>query len=224
MKIGVIRFPGTNNEYETLKAIKSFGIGVTLIEHYQADKIAKVDGIWIAGGFSYGDVLRAGAIASSSEIASMIYKSGKPTLGACNGFQILTEGKLLKGALLPNTSTRFICDWIHIKIPEQMGASSFVEEVKGEVLRLPIAHFEGNIFSEDPENLNKNAVAHYSDNVGNIDISSNPNGSVLNIAGMSSDNGTIMGLMPHPERASFKHQGSIDGRKIIQGFVDAVKR
>ena len=128
MKIGVIRFPGTNNEHETVRAIKSCGVKATIIEHYQSDKINKVDGVWIAGGFSYGDVLRAGAIASSSEIASIIRESDKPTLGVCNGFQILTEAKLLNGALLPNTSTRFICDWINVKVPDDIEVPSFLDD------------------------------------------------------------------------------------------------
>lgn len=217
MKIGVIRFPGTNNEFETIRALDSFYVDTTLIESSEIEKIDDLDGIWLPGGFSYGDVLRAGAIAAKSEIMDRVSASGVPIFGPCNGFQILTEANLLPGALLPNKSTRFICKWVFIQTPE------LIDHDKP-VLKLPIAHFEGNLYHESPEIIKKNIYTRYVTSDGVTNSQANPNGSLLNIAGLISDNGRIIGLMPHPERASFKHQGSTDGRVIIDHFIEEVKR
>ncbi len=212
--IGVIRFPGTNNEWETVRALQSFGVEAKIVEHNQ--QIDDLDGIWLAGGFSYGDVLRAGAIAGASRIMKDISRSGRPVLGACNGFQILTEANLIEGALLPNTTTRFVCKWIYMTITEN---DSYLNELQGSTLRIPIAHFEGNFWSEStPENI----VAKYSTRDGDATPRANPNGSMDNIAGLSSSDGRMVGMMPHPERSCFKHQGSTDGRKIIQAFLKEV--
>lgn len=218
MKIGVTRFPGTNNEYESIRVLESFGVTAEIINSFEAEKISDMDGIWIAGGFSYADVLRAGAIASTSDLLKEIKKSSKPILGVCNGFQILTEANLLPGSLIPNNSTKFICDWIHIKIPEN---NSYLSELAGLILRLPIAHFEGNLFARNLDEVQPYQIALYSNYKGLIHSSFNPNGSIGNIAGLGKDN--IVALMPHPERASYKHQGSTDGRKIIEAFLMEAK-
>ncbi len=224
MKIGVIRFPGTNNEHETMRALDSFeGVQPTLIEHYQPERLDDVDGLYIPGGFSYGDVLRAGAIAKTTPIMKEIIKAvsgGMPAIGICNGFQILTEAGLVKGVLMPNRSTRFVCKFVNIKISEN---ETYLNNLAGRVMRLPIAHFEGNLWYPQPESLKRNAIAQYSSNTGEIVPEANPNGSVENIAGLANEKGTAIGMMPHPERAVFKYQGSTDGRAIIGAFLEEVK-
>ncbi len=219
MKIGVTRFPGTNNENESIRALESFGVSAEIINSFDIDKISNLDGIWIAGGFSYADVLRAGAVASVSDMMKEIKKHSKPILGICNGFQILTESNLLPGSLIPNKSTKFICDWIHVKIPEN---DSYLSNLAGATLRLPIAHFEGNLYAESLNDVKPYQIAQYSNFKGLIKNSFNPNGSIGNIAGLGKKN--IVGMMPHPERASFSYQGSTDGRRIIDAFLREAKR
>lgn len=219
VSIAVIRFPGTNNEHESVRAVQAAGSSAEILEHHSHASVHDFDGIWIAGGFSYGDVLRAGAIAGQSEIVREIVNSGKPVFGPCNGFQILTEAKVIPGALLPNTTTRFICKWINIRIPEN---NSYLNELAGEVLQIPIAHFEGNYFAGESEG--RNVIAYYSDSEGIISPEFNPNGSVGNVAGVSSDNGRMVGMMPHPERSCLPHHPSQDGMKIINAFIQEVKR
>ncbi|MCY3412400.1 MAG: phosphoribosylformylglycinamidine synthase I [Candidatus Heimdallarchaeota archaeon] len=219
IKIGVTRFPGTNNEYETIRALESFGVSTQIINEFDVDQVEELDGIWLAGGFSFSDVLRAGAIASVSDLMGEIIKQSKPILGVCNGFQILTEANLLPGALIPNTSTKFICDWVHISISEN---DSYLNELSGTTLRLPIAHFEGNLYADTVEAIKPYTVARYSNFKGLVREAFNPNGSIDNIAGLGK--GSIVGMMPHPERASFRYQSSIDGRKIIRAFLGEVKR
>lgn len=218
MTIAVIRYPGTNNEHETVRAIEHHGMAAEIVAHYQTDLVNNYSGFWLAGGFSYGDVLRAGAIAGKSEIMKEIIRADKPIMGICNGFQILTEADVLPGALLPNTSTRFICSLIHVKIPEN---NSFLNELQNEVLRLPIAHFEGNLWST--QDLSSQVIAYYSDADGNTSVAANPNGSVHNIAGLTSADGRIVGMMPHPERACLPFQQSQDGSKIINAFIKEVR-
>ena len=213
--VGVVRFPGTNNEWESVRALRSLGIESRIVEHTQ--NVNDLDGIWLAGGFSYGDVLRAGAVAGASDIMRQIRTSGVPVFGACNGFQIMTEANLLEGALLPNTSTRFVCKWVYLTIAEN---DSYLSELAGETLKIPIAHFEGNFWAQ---NQPQKVVARYSNGRGEIEAEANPNGSMDNIAGMYSDDGRIVGMMPHPERSCFDYQGSKDGKKIIEAFVKEVK-
>ncbi|RMG30993.1 MAG: phosphoribosylformylglycinamidine synthase I, partial [Methanobacteriota archaeon] len=147
MKIGVVRFPGTNNEHETIRALKSFDhVAPYLIDVWNEDQVEEMDGIYLPGGFSYGDYLRAGAIASTTSLMEKVstkIKDGTPVLSICNGFQIVSERGLVDGVLLPNQSTRFICKFIHVKIPVNQ---SYLEELAGKVLKLPIAHFEGNLW------------------------------------------------------------------------------
>ncbi len=222
MKIAVIRFPGTNNEYETLRAIKYHGGNGEIFNYFdELDKLSNFDGFWLAGGFSYGDVLRAGAIAAKSKMMNEIIKQDKPILGTCNGFQILTEADILPGALIPNEFPRFICKLIHVKIPEN---DSFLNELQNKVLRLPIAHFEGNLWLDDINQYN--SIAYYSDSNGNIkaDPTINPNGSDKNIAGLASDDGRVVGMMPHPERACLPYHESRDGKLIIEAFLKEVKK
>lgn len=221
MNIGVIRFPGTNNEYETLNALRSFDkVTAHLIESYEPKMVKKMDGIYVPGGFSYADCLRAGAIAGKSEIMVEIKefaKDNKPVFGACNGMQILLEAKLLEGTLLPNKSTRFICKHQYIKIPDN---SSYLSDLSGDILNIPIAHFEGNFWTEG---IDPPVIAYYSSQTGEMDETSNPNGSKNHIAGISNKKGNIVAMMPHPERAAFPFSQSQDGRKIISKFLEATK-
>lgn len=224
MKIGVIRFPGTNNDHETIRSINSFeGLEAVFIPHYKPDLIDECDGIWLPGGFSYGDYLRCGAVAAHSECLDKIKElalSDKPILGVCNGFQILTEAELLEGVLLQNISTRFVSKWVTIKAISEK--SHFTKNIKEKVLTIPVAHYEGRYFHYNSDNLFRNGqvVFQYSTLNGGITEDANPNGAIKNIAGITNVKGNIMGLMPHPERASFLYQGSDDGRFIVQHFLE----
>ncbi len=227
VKIGVLRYPGTNNEIETIKALRSMNAEAILIPHFEAEKIYEMDGIYIAGGFSYGDYLRPGAVVKTTETADKLKEhvsAGKPVLGVCNGFQILVELNLLPGALVKNTSTRFISKWVNTKIVAKKG---FLSNLFSEILYLPIAHYSGRFYIDD-EGLNriitnKQVVLQYSNNKGEISSESNPNGSISNIAGVTNEKGNVVGMMPHPERSYQSFHRSNHGGKIIQAFLEEAK-
>lgn len=217
LKIGIVKFPGTNNEYETVRALKSFGVEVEIVDSFELKRVTNLDGLWIAGGLS-GDH-RGDAIASVSALMKEIIKEDKPILGVSDGFQILTKSNLLPGSLIQNNSTKFICDWVYLTIPEN---NSYLSDLTGSKVRLPIAHLKGNLQATKLEEVKSNAVALYSNYKGSVQERYNPNGSLGNIAGLGTK--SIVALMPHPERASFKFQGSTDGRRIIEAFLHEVKR
>lgn len=221
-KFAVLVFPGTNCDFETVGAIKKAGGSAERVWYKQSLK--EFDGVVIPGGFSYADYLRAGAISARAEIMEEIKeiaKEGKPILGICNGFQILTESGLLPGALRPNRIPRFLCKWVYLKVSDNQTAfTQFYSE--GEVIRMPIAHAEGNYYVDDP---NKIRIAfQYSDANGEISEEANPNGSILNIAGISNEKGNVLGMMPHPERASDRWLGSEDGLRVFKSMIEYVKR
>ncbi len=221
-KFAVIVFPGTNCDFETVEAIIKAGGKVERV--WYKSSLKDFDGVVLPGGFSYADYLRAGAISARAEImeeVKVLANDGKPILGICNGFQVLTESGLLPGALRPNKVPRFLCKWVYLKVSDtQTAFTQFYEE--GEVIRMPIAHAEGNYYAND---LNKVKIAfQYSDENGNITNDVNPNGSLLNIAGISNEKGNILGMMPHPERASDRWLGSEDGLKVFKSMVEYVKR
>ena len=221
-KFAVIVFPGTNCDFETVEAIRKAGGKVERV--WYKCSLKDFDGVVLPGGFSYADYLRAGAISARAEImkeVKVLANDGKPILGICNGFQVLTESGLLPGALRPNKVPRFLCKWVYLKVSDtQTAFTQFYEE--GEVIRMPIAHAEGNYYAND---LNKVKIAlQYSDENGNITNDANPNGSLLNIAGISNEKGNILGMMPHPERASDRWLGSEDGLKVFKSMVEYVKR
>ena len=221
-KFAVIVFPGTNCDFETVEAIRKAGGKVERV--WYKSSLKDFDGVVLPGGFSYADYLRAGAISARAEImeeVKVLANDGKPILGICNGFQVLTESGLLPGALRPNKVPRFLCKWVYLKVGDtQTAFTQFYEE--GEVIRMPIAHAEGNYYAND---LNKVKIAfQYSDENGNITNDVNPNGSLLNIAGISNEKGNILGMMPHPERASDRWLGSEDGLKVFKSIVEYVKR
>ena len=227
VRVGVVRFPGTNNEHETMEALQMRGAEAVLVPQFQPHLLRDMDGIYIPGGFSYGDYLRPGVVPKTTELGQEIMEeaaNGKPILGVCNGFQILTEMSLLPGVLAKNLSTRFICKWVHAKIVAKKG---FLADLHGEVFFLPIAHYSGLYFDEETrlqKTVNdKNIAIQYSESDGRISEGSNPNGSLLNIAGVSDSQGTIVGMMPHPERAVTNYHRSRDGAKIIDAFLEALK-
>jgi len=228
--IAVLRFPGTNNENDVLRALSLIeGAEPVLVPSRKGlAGLEDADAIVIPGGFSYGDYLRAGAVASVEAITEGVRdlaEDGKPVIGICNGFQILTEMGLLPGALLPNKTARFVCKWVYLKVSDN--PTLFTEGMEGSVIRVPIAHAEGNYYcsKEELESLNEELRIpfRYCNEFGEIDEKFNPNGSISNIAGIINQKGNVLGLMPHPERASRPVLGSSDGITILENFVRATK-
>lgn len=225
---GIVVFPGSNCDHDTERAVASFdGVRPVMLWHNEHD-LQDVDFIILPGGFSYGDYLRAGAIARFSPIMREVVEfagKGYPVLGICNGFQVLLECGLLEGALLRNRDTKFVCSSITIKT---VNASTRFTSLyrKGEVLSIPVAHGEGNYFAP-PDLLNRleehdQVVFRYCDAAGEVTAGSNPNGSNANIAGIINRQGNVLGLMPHPERASDRVLGSCDGRRLFESVFDAI--
>lgn len=222
MKSHVIVFPGSNCDRDVAVAIERISGSAPEMIWHKNTSIAKSDLIVVPGGFSYGDYLRCGAIASTSPIINEVVKKAKagvPVIGICNGFQILIETSLLDGALIRNNSLSFICKDIHIK-PEN---TSSIFTKNNVVAKMPIAHNEGNYFatSDTIKKINDNdqVAFRYCDANGLINEGSNPNGSIDNIAGILNDNKNVLGLMPHPERAVELGLGSDDGKYIFEGVL-----
>ncbi|MEW5922483.1 MAG: phosphoribosylformylglycinamidine synthase subunit PurQ [Candidatus Zixiibacteriota bacterium] len=220
MKFGVVTFPGSNCDYDAYAAVKLIGEDVEFLWH-QSDDLKGSDVIILPGGFSYGDYLRSGAIARFSPIMKSVIKfanEGGLVIGICNGFQVLVESGLLPGALMRNEHLRFSCKYIHLRVENTAGP--FTNECRpGEILKIPIAHKDGNYynFQGDLEKLKagKQILFRYCDKDGNITPESNPNGSMYNIAGITNEKGNIVGMMPHPERAVEEVLGSADGLKVF---------
>lgn len=222
VRFAVVVFPGTNCDFETERAIRKAGAEAERI--WYKTSLKDFDGVVLPGGFSYADYLRAGAIAARQEIMEEVRefaREGKPVLGICNGFQILTEAGLLPGALRPNKIPRFLCRWVHLRVEDTETPFTSLYE-PGEVIRMPIAHAEGNYYIDDPSKVR--AVFRYSDERGNVSEDANPNGSVLNIAAVANEGGNVLGIMPHPERASDSFLGSEDGLKVFRSMVEWARR
>lgn len=224
MKVSILQFPGTNCEYDTEHAFKQLGAKTEIIWHKSESIPSDTNLLVVAGGFSYGDYLRSGAIAKFSPVMKAVTQyadNGGKVLGICNGFQVLTEAGLLPGALKRNDSLHFISK--HHNLCVINNDNTFLEKLNnGDVVNIPIAHHDGNYFI-DADGLNElksnnQILLKYTDEKGNI---SNPNGSVESIAGVCNKNKNVFGLMPHPERAMELILGSDDGVKMLQGFVDA---
>ncbi len=205
MKIGIVQFLGTNCDYDCKYACDKLGFDSEFL-WYERKDIEGFDAIILPGGFSYGDYLRAGALAKFSPIMESIRefaKKGGRVIGICNGFQILIESGLLSGALLKNKNLRFIHKDVFLRIEKSV--CSFTRNLDGKVIKLPIAHADGNYFcSGDYLNYlidNGMIVLRYSDKTGNPKDECNPNGSIYNIAGICNEDGNVFGLMPHPERS-----------------------
>ncbi len=228
-RFGVVVFPGSNCDYDCLFAIKKFfSEKVEFIWHKSTD-IHNLDCIVLPGGFSYGDYLRTGAIAQFSPVMEQVKAfaaTGKPVIGICNGFQILLECGLLPGAMLHNKTVRFICKYVNIKTVNT--STPFTCDInQNQVLRIPIAHGEGNYFI-DPDQLeelekNNQIVFQYCDENGKVSDQVNPNGAVMNIAGICNKKGNVLGMMPHPERCCDPRLGSADGKKIFESIIKSSK-
>jgi len=224
MKASVIVFPGSNCDRDIKVALERFQIPTTMVWH-QETALPPTDLVVLPGGFSYGDYLRCGSMASKSKVMHEVIKhaeKGGYLFGICNGFQILTETNLLPGALLRNNKLKFICKDVFIKTMNNKTA--FTKKIPDQkVLSIPIAHNEGNYFaSKDQIKLlqdNQQIVFQYCDQNGIINSESNPNGSYLNIAGIANKNKNILGMMPHPERVVDSLLGRIDGEGIFQSLL-----
>jgi phosphoribosylformylglycinamidine synthase subunit PurQ / glutaminase len=227
MKFGVIIFPGSNCDHDAYWAFKEvFGQPATFLWHDSAD-LQGCDAIIVPGGFAYGDYLRTGAIAKFSPVMDSVRKfaaDGGLVMGICNGFQILCESGLLPGALMRNQGLKYICKPVHVRVENT--ETPFTGECKqGEVLEIPIGHMEGNYFCDEPtlkqlQEQNR-IVFRYCALDGKITAEANPNGSLDNIAGICSEGRNVLGMMPHPERASEAVMGMTDGVKILKSLVNA---
>ncbi|RZA25494.1 MAG: phosphoribosylformylglycinamidine synthase subunit PurQ [Proteobacteria bacterium] len=225
--IGLVQFPGSNCDADCIEAFKRlFQIDLHLIWHEEHEIPAHIQGLILPGGFSYGDYLRSGALAAFSPIMQSVKKfaeRGGAVLGICNGFQVLCEAKLLPGTLLKNVQRKFVCEMTSLSVTSE-GKSPWHKALAGKSYRVPIAHGEGNYYI-DQAGLKKlqsqgQILFQYSDDKGQASATSNPNGTLLNIAGIVSENGRVMGMMPHPERASSELLGSDDGAAILKVFMD----
>ena len=222
MKSKVIVFPGSNCDRDVAVTIRNVSGSEPQMVWHKETSLSNSDLIIVPGGFSYGDYLRCGAIASTSPIINEVVKKaneGVPVIGICNGFQILIETSLLDGALIRNNSLSFICRDVYIKSENQ--TSIFTK--KTNIARMPIAHNEGNYFASD-ETLKKivgndQVAFKYCNQEGEVTSQSNPNGSLENIAGILNDRKNVLGLMPHPERAAESALGCEDGKYIFESVL-----
>lgn len=224
MKVGIIQFPGTNCEYDTQYAFERLGCETQILWHKEESIPAGTDLVVVAGGFSYGDYLRSGAIAKMSPIVKALKtyaNQGGRVIGICNGFQVLTETGLLPGALKRNEGLHFISRHHCLKVINNQ--NDFLRKCAvDEIVNIPIAHHDGNFYIDDAGlkelYANGQVLLQYTDQNGNID---NPNGSVDSIAGICNKEKNVFGLMPHPERAMEALLGSDDGRRMLEGFLSA---
>ncbi|MFN0030531.1 MAG: phosphoribosylformylglycinamidine synthase subunit PurQ [Flavobacteriales bacterium] len=229
MKFGVVVFPGSNCDEDLVYTLKDIlHQDVVKLWHKDTD-LQQCDFIFLPGGFSYGDYLRSGAIARFSPIMTEVIKhanKGGYLMGICNGFQILCEAHLLPGALLHNTSRKFICKNVYLKAQSKFALPSQNLEFD-RAYKIPIAHGEGNFYAPDDVLMemddNDQVMFRYCDESGKITEESNPNGSVENIAGICNVNKNVFGMMPHPERASDFELENTDGREIFEGILSLVK-
>ena len=229
MKFGVIVFPGSNCDHDAYHVVSKYvGQPVDFIWHKETD-LSSFDAVIVPGGFSYGDYLRAGALARFSPVMASLKDfaaDGKFVMGICNGFQILCEAGLLPGALRRNAGLHFICKHVNLRV--ETANSPFTSALEnGKVLSMPIAHAEGNYTCDDETyNLleeNGQILFRYSDEYGNVVDAANPNGSRGNIAGITNLDRNVLGMMPHPERACDDLLGSSDGCDIFRSLTHAIE-
>lgn len=228
MKFGIVTFPGSNCDYDAYHAVTEIlGEEAVYLWHKDHD-LQNADVIVLPGGFSYGDYLRAGAIARFSPIMQEVSahaRAGGPVLGVCNGFQILCEAHLLPGALMRNASLQFVSAPVFVRVENNQTLFTHLYE-KAEVLRIPVAHGDGRYYAA-PEVLDAleaagRVIFRYADANGNISADANPNGSERNIAGIINEQGNVLGLMPHPERACSPLLGSEDGVRLLESILSRV--
>lgn len=227
-KFGVVIFPGSNCDHDAYYALrKIFDFDVTFLWHKERD-LKGCDAIILPGGFSYGDYLRTGAIARFSPIMNSVInfaKDGGYVMGICNGFQILLEAGLLPGVMLKNKSLKFICKDVYLSVVNNDNPyASGIQ--KGKVLKVPIAHGDGNYFADDKTARsvieNNQIVFKYCSREGEVDEQYNANGSLMNIAGIMNKEGNVLGMMPHPERCSDAVLGKTNGRLIFNSLANHI--
>jgi phosphoribosylformylglycinamidine synthase subunit PurQ / glutaminase len=227
MRFAVLVFPGTWSDHDCYHVLRNVLHQHTDFIWHREKDLSAYDAIVLPGGFSYGDYLRCGAIARFSPVMDAVRREaeqGKLVIGSCNGFQILCEAGLLPGALMRNESTQFRCMPVDLRV--ETAATPFTSECrKGAVLRMPISHGEGNYYA-DPDTIAKleaedRVVFRYSTPAGHVTTEANPNGSIGNIAGIVNEGRNVLGLMPHPERASETLMGGTDGLAIWRSMIAA---
>lgn len=228
MKFAVVVFPGSNCDHDAYHAVTHvLGQDAAFVWHKDTS-LGGADAVILPGGFAHGDYLRTGAIARFSPIMREVRRfaeSGGPVLGVCNGFQVLLEAGLLPGAMLRNRSVQFRCEYVFVRV-EQADTPFTTGCRRGQVLKIPIAHGEGNYYAEPEivEKLEKNGqvIFRYTTSAGEVSAEANPNGAVHNIAGLCNEGRNVVGLMPHPERACELSLGSSDGLVVLESVVKYV--
>jgi len=228
MKASVIVFPGSNCDRDAAVALEAAtGQAPAMVWHGDSE-IPASDLIVLPGGFSYGDYLRSGAMAAHSPVMREVVaraRGGTPVLGICNGFQVLTETGLLPGVLMRNATLKFVCKDVHLRV-ERNDTSFAGHYQKGEVIRLPIAHKDGSYFADDATLARLEGEGRiafrYCDENGEVTADANPNGSRRNIAGIYNETGTVLGLMPHPERLADPMLSGTDGAKMFLSLVETL--
>ena len=226
MKSAVITFPGSNCDRDAVDALKQIGARVQRIWHQETKIDDDLDLIIVPGGFSYGDYLRSGAMAAISPVmmeVKRLAEKGVRVLGICNGFQILTEAGLLPGVLTRNKKMKFICRTMNLRV-ENTNSAFTNKYNKHQLIRVPIAHMDGNYFADSAtlkklEDTDSIALRYVNEN-GNLTDEANPNGSLLNIAGIFNEKKNVLGLMPHPERAIDLDNGSSDGLILFNSLLN----
>jgi len=229
MKFGVVTFPGSNCDHDMIYVLETI-MGQEVVNLWHKDhNLQECDFIILPGGFSYGDYLRSGAIARFSPIMDEIIKfanGGGYVMGICNGFQILCEAGLVPGTLLHNDHQKFVCKNVYLKV-ESTNSLITSDCTKDQVMKIPIAHAEGNYYIGDEElkklNENDQVLFRYCDKNGSTDSSANPNGSIENIAGVCNKNRNVFGMMPHPERAADTELSNTDGLVIFESILSQAK-
>lgn len=228
MKSAIIVFPGINREQDMAEALTQVGGTAPVMVWHRDSELPAVDLIVVPGGFSYGDYLRAGAMAAQSPIMAEVVrraKAGTPVLGVCNGFQILTEAGLLPGALMRNASLKFVCRFVQIRA-ENTQTLFTAGLAQGQVLNVPVAHHDGNYYADAAtlaQLQDQDRIAfRYSQADGTTDQTANPNGSLDNIAGIFNREKTVLGMMPHPENAIRDGQPQTDGRAFFASLAKAL--
>ena len=230
MKFGVIIFPGSNCDHDAYWTVEQvLRQPVTFLWHESHD-LENCDAVIVPGGFAYGDYLRTGAIAKFSPVMESVRKfaeSGGLVLGICNGFQILCESGLLPGALMRNAGLKYVCKPVYVRV-ESTNTPYTQQLTKGQVLEIPIGHMEGNYFCDErtlAELKDQDRIVfRYTTPAGEVTPGANPNGSLENIAGICSAGRNVLGMMPHPERASEPELGMTDGAKVIHSLVAAMEK
>lgn len=226
MKFGILQFPGTNCEQDAFHALTFMGADAEYVWHKESD-LSSYDALVLPGGFSYGDYLRSGAIARFSPVMQELVhfaQSGKPVIGICNGFQILTEAHLLPGALIRNKHLKFLCKTVHLLVEDSV--CQWLDAAPGTRFDIPISHHDGNFICSE-ETLseleeNRQIVLRYCEEDKSITPTSAPNGSLASIAGICNKQGNVFGLMPHPERVVDGVAGSTQGQAFFKRIIDTL--